>query len=263
MVTVEKVRESNKEHFIKQVESDVIKHVFAFYDIQHDPEHTTIHAAFENSDLRGYILLYTATDVPSVILECGEKIAEALIAYAPKSHFVFQASPNLLPIVKKKFPHAKSYIENWMLARKENVKFISSKLVRRLRTKKDAAMFAKLVLNRKDRPKRNLKRYVDWITKMPIYGVFKEDELVSYASSFIQTPQIWMIGGVYTDPAHRNKGYALLATSAVTQEALKKAEIAALFVRSDNYVAIRVYEKIGYRKIGEKLWVDVGTGLKP
>jgi RimJ/RimL family protein N-acetyltransferase len=263
MVTVEKVRESNKERFTKQVESDVIKHVFAFYDIQRDPEHTTIHAAFENSDLRGYILLYTATDVPSVILECGEKIAEALIAYAPKSPFVFHTSPNLLPIVKKKFPDAKSYIENWMLARKENVKFISSKLVRRLRTRKDAAMFAELVLNRKDRPKRNLKRYVDWITKMPIYGVFKEDELVSYAGSFIQTPQIWMIGGVYTDPVHRNKGYALLATSAVTQEALKKAEIAALFVRSDNYAAIRVYEKIGFRKIGKKLWVDVGTGLKP
>jgi predicted GNAT family acetyltransferase len=49
----------------------------------------------------------------------------------------------------------------------------------------------------------------------------------------------------------------------VTEEALKNAEAAALFVRSDNYPAIKAYEKIGYKKIGEKLWVDVGTGLKP
>jgi predicted GNAT family acetyltransferase len=49
----------------------------------------------------------------------------------------------------------------------------------------------------------------------------------------------------------------------VTEEALKYAETAALFVRSDNYSAIRVYEEIGYKKIGEKIWVDVGTGLKP
>jgi len=49
----------------------------------------------------------------------------------------------------------------------------------------------------------------------------------------------------------------------VTEEALKQAESAALFVRSDNYPAIRVYEKIGYKKIDEKLWVDVGTRLKP
>lgn len=72
-----------------------------------------------------------------------------------------------------------------------------------------------------------------------------------------------MIGGVYTHPKHRNKGYATLATSAVTEEALRKAKAAALFVRSDNYSAIKVYEKISYKKIGEKLWIDVGTGMKP
>jgi predicted GNAT family acetyltransferase len=98
---------------------------------------------------------------------------------------------------------------------------------------------------------------------MPIYGVSIDSELVSYAGSFIQLPQVWMIGGVYTHPNHRNKEYATFATSAVTEEALKNAENAALFVRSDNHSAIRVYEKIGYKKIGEKLWVDVGTGLKP
>ncbi len=72
-----------------------------------------------------------------------------------------------------------------------------------------------------------------------------------------------MIGGVYTDPEHRNKGYATLATSAVTEEALGKAEAAALFVRSDNYPAIKSYEKIGYRKICERLWIDVETGRRP
>jgi hypothetical protein len=71
-----------------------------------------------------------------------------------------------------------------------------------------------------------------------------------------------MIGGVYTLPNHRNKGYATLATSAITQEALENSEAAALFVRSDNYPAIKAYGKIGYKKIGEKLWVDVGTGRK-
>jgi predicted GNAT family acetyltransferase len=98
---------------------------------------------------------------------------------------------------------------------------------------------------------------------MPIYGVFKEGQLVSYAGSFIQLPQVWLIGGVYTDPEHRNRGYATLATSAITEEALKTAEAAALFARSDNRPAIKAYEKIGYKKIGEKVWVDVGTGLKP
>ena len=120
-----------------------------------------------------------------------------------------------------------------------------------------------LLSAQKDRPRGIAKKYIDWIGKMPVYGVFVNDELVSYAGSFLQLPEVWMIGGVYTDPNDRGKGYATLATSAVTEEALRNAETAALFVRSDNYSAIKVYEKIGYRKIGEKLWVDVGTGLRP
>jgi predicted GNAT family acetyltransferase len=92
---------------------------------------------------------------------------------------------------------------------------------------------------------------------------FIDDKLISYAGSFLQLPQVWMIGGVYTHPNYRNRGYATLATSAITEEALNNAGLASLFVRADNYPAIRVYEKIGYKKIGEKLWVDVGTGLKP
>ena len=72
-----------------------------------------------------------------------------------------------------------------------------------------------------------------------------------------------MIGGVYTHPGYRNRRYATLATSAITDEALGKSDAAALFARSDNYSAIRAYEKIGYRKIGERLWVDVGIGIRP
>jgi RimJ/RimL family protein N-acetyltransferase len=263
MPLVEKIGKSNEKRFIKHIRTDVIKHAFALYDVQHDRERTTIHAVFEKNRLRGYILLYTGTDVPSIVLECEEEIAETLIDFAPKDHFVIHAPPSILQLVKRRFPGAKIYVENWMLIRKENAKLVRSELVRRLNTEEDASKFAQLVLGRKDRPYAYMKKYVDWIAKMPVYGVFKDEALVSYAGSFIQMPEIWMIGGVYTDPGHRNKGYALLATSAVTKEALEKAEMAALFVRSDNHPAISVYEKIGYRKIGEKLWADVGTGLKP
>jgi len=263
MLKIEMINKRNREHFIDRIRSDIIKHIFAFYDIQFDPDHTTIHAAFENDDLIGYLLLYTATDVPSVILECEPRVGEKLIQNAPESNFIVHTNPDLLNAVNGRFPDAKNYLENWMLVGKDAANLLTSKLVRRLSTEEDAAAFAKLVLNRKDRSKRNLKKYLDWIAKMPMYGVFVKDELVSYAGSFIQLPQIWMIGGVYTAPDHRNKGYASLATSAITKEALRKAERAALFVRSDNLPAISAYEKIGYRKIGEKLWIDVGTGMKP
>ncbi|MDI6904411.1 MAG: GNAT family N-acetyltransferase [Candidatus Bathyarchaeia archaeon] len=114
--------------------------------------------------------------------------------------------------------------------------------MRRLCTE-DASKLAMLLSSREERPRGTVKKYIERISKMPLYGVLVNGELVSYAGSFIQLPQVWMIGGVYTHSNHRNKGYAALATSAVTEEALKHAETAALFVRSDNYPAIRVYEK--------------------
>jgi predicted GNAT family acetyltransferase len=263
MFDIQRVDERNKQKIIRYAAADIIKHVFAFYDIQHDPKHTTTYAAFENNSVLGYVLTYTATDVPSIILECKEEVAKALITHIPEDHFIMHTSPDLQSIVKRKFPDANVYLENWMLLRKNEANPQKSKLVKRLQTKEDAALLAQLILARKDRPRKNLNRYKDWITKMPMFGVFEKGKLVSYAGSFIQLREVWMIGGVFTDPEHRNKGYALLATSAVTREALKEAESAALFVRSDNYPAIKVYEKIGYKKIGEKLWIDVGTGLKP
>jgi len=263
MFSIEKVDENNKQRVIDFLRLDVIRHVFAFYDIQYRPEHTTMYAAFENEKLKGYILIYTALEFPSVILECDSNVATKLIGYAPENHFIIHVPTNLLPMVEGRFPDAKHYVEDWMLVRKEKTSFFRSELVRRLSTKEDASKLAMLLSSREDRPRRAARKYLDWISKMPVYGVFINDELVSYAGSFIQLPQVWMIGGVYTHPNHRSEGYATLATSAVTEEALKHAKTAALFVRSDNYAAIRVYEKIGYKKLGEKLWVDVGTGMKP
>lgn len=263
MVEIQQVNEKNRPVILASLKSDIIRHVFAVYDMQNDPQHTTTYAAFGSGGFEGYILVYTATDVPSVILECEDNVAEKLLEHAPRSNFVAHAPPNLLPAIRKRFPDAKHYGEEWMLVKKNEATLFKSEIVRRLCTEEDAFKLSDLLLSRKDRPTSMLRKYADWISKMPIYGVFREDHLVSYAGSFIQLPQIWLIGGVYTHPEHRNRGYATLATSAITEEALKTAEAASLFARSDNYPAIRTYEKIGYRKIGERVWVDVGTGLKP
>jgi len=263
MINIDKVNGTNKSQVIDFIKQDVIKHVFAFYDIQYDPEHTTVHAAFENNQLIGYILIYTAADVPSIVIESEKRATGALLEHAPENNIILHAPPELLTTIKAKYPTEKHYVENWMLVRKNEANFFKSEFVKPLHTRDDALSLSKLLSTRKDRPEKAIEKYVEWVKKMRLYGVFEDGELVSYAGSFLQLPQVWMIGGVYTNPKHRNKGYATLAVSAITEEALGKAETAALFVRSDNYPAIKSYEKIGYKKIGEKLWVDVGTGMRP
>lgn len=263
MIEVKKIGRTNRAQTIDSLKSDVVRHVFAFYDIQFDPIHTIMHAAFQDGKLSGYVLTYTRTEVPSVILECPTDVATMLLEKVPTNNFIMHTSPHLLEAVQEKFPKEKHYVESWMMVKKGEAEYFRPHCVRKLEGKDDASRLVSLLSSRNDRPKRMLKKYAEWISMMPLYGVILDDELVSYAGSFIQLPQVWMIGGVYTATEHRNKGYATSATSAVTEEALKNADAAALFARSDNLAAIKVYERIGYRKIGEKVWVDVGTGLKP
>jgi RimJ/RimL family protein N-acetyltransferase len=259
-----KVTDKNIEGVLDFLRTDILRHVFAYYDIQYKPEHTSMYVAFnEEASIEAYLLVYTALRFPSVILEGEAPAVERLLAQAPKNAMIIHAEPHLLGVVKKKFPEAKVYVENWMLVKKDEARFFDSPLVRRLEVE-DATKLLHLLSTREDRVPESKEKYEEMIRSMPVYGVFLNNEtLVSYAASFLQLPEVWMIGGVYTHPKSRGKGYATLAVSAITKHALGSAKAAALFVRSDNYPAIKVYEKIGYRKVGEKLWIDVNTGLKP
>ena len=57
MVKIEKISEKNKPQVIASLKSDIIRHVFAVYDLQNDPGHTMMYVVFEKSELEGYILI--------------------------------------------------------------------------------------------------------------------------------------------------------------------------------------------------------------
>ena len=262
MLSIVKVDEGNRQSVVDALRQDPIRHVFAFYDLQCKPEQTTCHVAYENQRLAGYILIYRAFECPSVILECPPHLVSELLAYLDEDRFIMHSPPDLLSAIETKYQRAKHYVEAWMLIKRNQSVAFPSENVRRL-CPEDAQQLAALLSTRRERKKADVNKCIEMLNEQPVYGVFIDGKLVSYAGSFIQTPQVWMIGGVYTRPRHRNRGYATQATSAITQQALQNAENAALFARADNTPAIKAYTKIGYRKIGEKNWTDQGTGLKP
>lgn len=88
------------------------------------------------------------------------------------------------------------------------------------------------------------------------YGVFIDGKLVSVARTYVRTPRVWVVGGVFTHPDFRGRGFAKAVTAAVTREALLSGAYALLHVREDNYPAIRAYRRIGYELIGRRVWVS-------
>jgi ribosomal protein S18 acetylase RimI-like enzyme len=83
------------------------------------------------------------------------------------------------------------------------------------------------------------------------YGILVDDHLISVAGTHIvsESERVAALGNVMTHPDYRGRGLATLATSAVCEELLKCGiELIGLSVSRSNEAAIRVYEKIGFKR---------------
>ena len=76
MSRIVEVKEHNRRFITEQLEADVIRHIFAYYDIQFDPKHTVMYAALKDHRLRGYILIYMVLHYPSIVLEGDLEVAK-------------------------------------------------------------------------------------------------------------------------------------------------------------------------------------------
>ena len=129
-----------------------------------------------------------------------------------------------------------------------------------------AELYRALMAGREDRPtelslEEARRRLSD--PDRPVFAVLHEGGIASVVMLYLSMPEVSLVGGVYTVPELRNKGFATSATAAATREALRRSELAALIVRADNKPAVRVYEKVGYRVHRHLKWVCVGLDYPP
>ncbi len=59
------------------------------------------------------------------------------------------------------------------------------------------------------------------------------------------------IGGVYTDPLYRRNGYSLCLLSALCRRINKQGRKCVLFVKKKNAPALKLYEKLDFKKSGD------------
>ena len=85
-------------------------------------------------------------------------------------------------------------------------------------------------------------------------GVAVDGRLVAVAGTHAVSHLhgIAILGNVYTHPQHRGRGYARLATSAVSQALFEQAGVreVVLSVDPENTPAVRAYQRLGYREVG-------------
>lgn len=83
-----------------------------------------------------------------------------------------------------------------------------------------------------------------------IYKVSADGRTVAKAGTNAQGFHWFQIGGVYTLPAYRNKGLAAAAVAHLINTHSAEAHGFALFVKTANTAALRVYKKLGFEQCG-------------
>jgi ribosomal protein S18 acetylase RimI-like enzyme len=94
------------------------------------------------------------------------------------------------------------------------------------------------------------------------YGVYVDQRLATMAGTHVAAPSqgLALVGNVMTHPRYRGQGYGTIATSAVTAELLKTCPSVLLTVDARNKIAVRLYERLGYRE--ECRLIESGTRRK-
>ena len=233
--------------------SDPTTHVYLMYDLIYELDKTSVLLNVEDR-VSGYVLIWRGMRSAGVHV-WGE--AHSLIKHIPRDvNMVIHVYSNDLfePILN----HLKGYgnVSIWnyldMIVDEASFKpYMPDRAVRLNSSKISDFIELKKVQGRMLTFEDALKSLENW----RYYGVYADDVLASIACTYVRMPEIWMIGDVYTKPEFRGRGFAKIATSAITRDAINSGAKAMLHVREDNLPAIKVYENLGYKKIRSKKWI--------
>lgn len=83
-----------------------------------------------------------------------------------------------------------------------------------------------------------------------IFALVKNGRYVAKGGTNAQGKRYAQLGGVFTIPSERKKGYATALLRHVAQELHRQGKDIVLFAKKDNDAALRLYEKIGCKTIG-------------
>ena len=256
---VEFVRAPNLD-VIAYLEKDVTRNALDLWYIQNGDKRYELHICRIKDDIRAHLGTY---DTPEAIYSSlgGEpEAAEALLNLIP-SKTALITTRVLVDLVTSNLKPNSTYANDIMVVKKEEVKLKNPDLAIRLSSD-------------------HLIQYSDFgssfnVTNVPmewvqeclerdiIFGVFLGDKLVSVTSLVGRLPEVAVILGVETQPEFRNRGFGAIAVSAAVREALYHSNSCSLFVRADNVYAISLYRSLGFKKVAEELWIDIGTGIIP
>ena len=222
---------------------DSINNAFALWDLRYERSKTEFYVDWDGQ-IRGYMLVFNGSDVPSIIVNGSEGTVKMMLETLSVERAVIHLPYEYMHLWSKSGTMYKIEV---MTAEPEFYSF-DRNVVRIRDGEKLKSIF------------KNPEYLVD---KAITFGILKENLAVSVASALVHIPEVWVLGAVATKKEFRNQGFATRIVRHFMSCAKGKTDRVVLWVRSDNYPAIHLYEKFGFKKFREDGWINVGVNIIP
>jgi ribosomal protein S18 acetylase RimI-like enzyme len=259
MAAVERVYGGNREA-IAYLEGDFLRNALDIWGLGFEGQRSELYVVRDEGEMVAHLSIYHAPEADYVNIGGTESEIGPLLTLIPGRAVVF--------LTLKAFEAAKGRLKpdsvvpnDMMIVRRGEERLFRPDLAVRL-SEKDATGYAGFGSSFNSPP-----APIEWaregLADHPVFGVFDDGRLVSVASVTASLPDVGVIMGVETQRDFRRKGYGSAVVSAATREALRRSKSCVLWVASRNTEALGLYRRLGFRKIGEEMWLDFGTGLTP
>lgn len=243
---------------------DPIRHAYALWDLDYAPERVEFRLLRERGVPLAYLLIWRGLAEP-VVHWVGPVDATALLAELPPRPLIAVVPEELGARVAALRGPATTYRVRLMARRTGAAPPPPSPRVRRLAAP-DRPRLRAFAESEGEWVRRGYGR-IDLSATSPVpetvWGAFDGERLVGVASTHVQLPAVWVLGGIYVTPAYRGRGLGRDLTAAAVQAADAVGAQAALYVRDDNAPALRAYETVGFTTVEHRAWIDAGGHRAP
>lgn len=242
---------------------DPIAHAFALWDLDRNPGRIRFFSAVEGSTTVGYLLVWLGHPRAPIVHWFGSGAsASALAPMLPGRPCVAIVPAEVLAAVESARGPGRTY-RILVLSRSGSGAGPvppAPEGVRRL-TRADVPLLAAWA-ERQDDPVTAEYPFLDPEADV-VWGAFERDRLVGVVRAEVRLPAVWVLGGVYVEPSARERGWGRALLGAALGAAQVTRAPVALYVREDRGPARALYEQVGFRPAGHRLWIDLGADLTP
>lgn len=245
------------------VERAPVPHAFAAWDVLHAPDRCRFVTYRTPGGARSYLLIWLGRPDRPIVHWVGEEPGDlALVEEIPSNAVVVAAPERAAKEIGARLlvDGAEPILGMLGPSSSPSGARAPSRAVRRLARADGEAVREFTRTN----PDRLTEQYESLDLDLePSWGAFEDGRLAGVARATVRLPNVWMISGVFVEAPSRGRGLGGELTEAISTEARAHGARPALFVRERNEVARRLYERLGFRAVDRRIWIDLHPSALP